>query len=302
MNVLSVDVEEYFHPTEVQPCLAGVDLNTLPSRVEYQTMQILDMLERRGVRATFFVVGSVAERQPHLIRTIDARGHEIGCHSYAHRIVYDLTPSEFRRDTERCIAAIGNACGRIVRCYRAPSYSITRQSLWALDILAELGFTHDSSIYPIAHDRYGIPGFSRSAHVIQTSSGPIYEVPIATVRLPGGRTAPVGGGAYLRLLPYRYTAAGIRKMNVEEGLPACVYFHPWEIDLAQPRLATGIIARLRTYTGISTMLQKLERLVTEFPFSTLTSVHHMQGSQPLLSRAAAWASAGGTLRLDHSTR
>jgi polysaccharide deacetylase family protein (PEP-CTERM system associated) len=150
---------------------------------------------------------------------------------------------------------------------------ITSESMWALDILAESGFTHDSSIYPISHDRYGIPGFGRHAQTLHTASGPIHEVPIATVRLSNQKIAPVGGGGYLRLLPYRYTAAGIRRINEQEGQPACMYFHPWELDLDQPRLASGLVSRLRTYTGLRGMASKLNRLFTEFQFSTMTSIH-----------------------------
>jgi polysaccharide deacetylase family protein (PEP-CTERM system associated) len=271
VNVLSVDVEEYFHPSEVQRFVSS-HWSALPSRVEQQTMQIIDLFARHDVRATFFVVGWVAAKQPQLVRAIADAGHEIGCHSYAHRLVYELTPQEFRADTERCVNAIADASGVKVRAYRAPSYSITKQSMWALDILAEMGFTHDSSIYPIRHDRYGIPGFPRHSHVIETASGPICEVPIATVEFSSGRTAPVGGGAYLRLLPYRYTAAGIRKLNAEKH-PACVYFHPWEIDPDQPRLARGMIAKMRTYTGLHSMMRKLDRLLTDFRFSTIADVH-----------------------------
>jgi polysaccharide deacetylase family protein (PEP-CTERM system associated) len=273
MNVLSVDVEEYFHPSEVQRFIHA-DWSTLPSRVEWQTMQIIDLFARHDVKATFFIVGWVADKHPQVVRAIANAGHEIGCHSYAHRLVYQLTAEEFRRDTERCVNAIGNASGARVRAYRAPSYSITKESMWALEILAEMGFTHDSSIYPIRHDRYGIPGFPRHAHVIETASGPICEVPIATVEFASGRTAPVGGGAYLRLLPYRYTAAGIRKLNAENQ-PACVYFHPWEIDPDQPKLANSMIARMRTYTGLHSMMHKLDRVLTEFRFSTMADVHAM---------------------------
>lgn len=272
-NVLSIDLEEYFHPSEVQPFVGNRDWDLLPSRIERQTLQILDLLAEHSVSATFFVVGWVAERNPALIRRIAACGHEIGSHSYAHRLVYSLTPEEFRRDTARAADAIANACGLPVTAYRAPSYSITQDSMWALEILAELGFTHDSSIYPIAHDRYGIPGFERHAHRIQTPSGPIYEIPIATVRFANGQTAPVGGGAYLRLLPYRYMAAGIRSVNTVERQPACVYFHPWEIDPGQPHLATSLIARMRTYAGITSMLRKIHRLLTDFRFSTISDVY-----------------------------
>src|SRR5262249_45274762 len=154
------------------------------------------------------------------------------------------------RDSCRAIAAIEQACGVTPQAYRAPSYSITRETLWALEILAECGFLFDSSIYPIDHDRYGIPGFERHAHVIQTPSGPIKEIPIATVELWNGQIAPIGGGGYLRLLPCRYIAAGIRRLNRKEGQPACIYFHPWEIDPQQPRLASARVARFRTYTGM----------------------------------------------------
>jgi polysaccharide deacetylase family protein (PEP-CTERM system associated) len=274
VNVLSVDVEEYFHPTEVQKNVSEWD--RLPSRVEDQTRRILELFACHDVRATFFIVGWLADRHPRLVREIAAAGHEIGCHSYEHRLVYDLTPDAFQRDTERAVSALSNACGSAIRSYRAPSYSITQKSIWALDVLASLGFTHDSSIYPIAHDRYGIPGFARHAETIQTASGPICEVPIATVEVFNGHTAPVGGGAYLRILPYRYTAAGLRRINNDERQPACIYFHPWEIDEHQPRLATGRIARVRTYSGLRSMMHKVKHLLTDFHFSTMADVYPME--------------------------
>lgn len=271
-NIISVDVEEYFHPTEVQRFTSADRWSELPSLVEPETRLVLEMLARRQVKGTFFVLGWVAQRHPRLIWEIAAAGHEIGCHSYAHRLVYDLTPAEFRQDTQRAVAAIQDACGVTPHVYRAPSYSITGRSMWALEILAECGFTHDSSVYPIRHDRYGMPEFGVEVRTVPTPSGAIIEVPIATVRLSERRLAPVGGGAYLRLLPYRYTAAGIRRMN-RDGLPACMYFHPWELDGAQPRLARGFVARVRTYGGVRSMPKKLERLFTDFEFTTLTAVH-----------------------------
>lgn len=285
-NILSVDVEEYFHPTEVQTFVDQREWPDMVSRVDAEVRFLLDLFDQRSVKATFFILGWVAERYPGLVRAIAGQGHEIGCHSYAHRLVYDLTPVQFRHDTMRAVAAIEDACGVTPRVYRAPSYSITRESFWALETLIECGFTHDSSIYPISHDRYGIEGFERYAHVLQTPSGPITEVPIATVLLANGRVAPIGGGGYLRLLPYRYTAAGIRKLNRVERQPACMYFHPWEIDPYQPRLASGVIARMRTYTGLRGMRRKLERLLKDFSFSTLTAVH------PQAGRAAAAPARG----------
>jgi polysaccharide deacetylase family protein (PEP-CTERM system associated) len=271
VNVLSIDVEEYFHPTEVRVPSSNWPL--LPSRLEFQVEKILELLDRHQVTATFFILGWAAEHHRRMVCEIAAAGHEIGCHSYMHRLVYSLSPSEFRKDTERAVRAIEDACGVTPRAYRAPSFSITAKSMWALEILVENGFTHDSSIYPIAHDRYGIPGFRRHAQTLQTPAGPIEEVPVATVRLANTQITPIGGGAYLRLLPYRYTAAGIRRINEQEWRPACIYFHPWELDTEQPRLASGILARLRTYSGLKGMKGKLDRLLSEFSFSSLTAVH-----------------------------
>jgi len=273
LNVLSIDLEEYFHPTEVQSEVNPSQWSSLPSRIEHSTRVVLDLLDRSEVKATFFVLGWVARNHPAVVREIASRGHDIGCHSYRHELVYALSPDEFRADTQLAVKTIEDACGVTPRSYRAPSYSITSESLWALDILAECGFTRDSSIYPIAHDRYGIPGFGRHAQMMQTQSGSILEVPIATVQLSPTRVAPVGGGAYLRLFPYRYTAAGIRQINVTDQQPACIYFHPWELDPDLPRLASGIVSRLRTYSGLSSVGSKIERLVNDFRFSTLADVY-----------------------------
>jgi polysaccharide deacetylase family protein (PEP-CTERM system associated) len=286
-NVLTIDVEEYFHPTEVQGSVNQSRWPGLPARLGLEIDAVLDLLDEKGVKATFFILGWIAEHRWRVARDIVERGHEVGCHSYAHQLVYNLSPAEFRADTDRAVKAIEDACGVTPRLYRAPSYSITRESLWALDILVEFGFTHDSSIFPIAHDRYGIAGFERHAHVLQTASGPIKEVPIATVKLTANRVAPIGGGGYLRLLPYGYTSAGLRRINLEEQKPACIYFHPWEIDPSQPRLAEGLISRIRTYTGVRRMYRKLERLLSDFRFTTLTSVHGMAACDVIASRAAS---------------
>jgi len=269
-NIISVDVEEYFHPTELAGCVRQDEWTSLPSLVEPETRRVLEIFDRHQVKGTFFVLGWVAERYPALVREIASRGHEIACHSFFHRLVYDLTPAEFREDTRRAVEAIENACGITPKAYRAPSYSITERSLWALEVLVECGFTHDSSIYPIQHDRYGIPGFGRHCRVMTTPSGSIVEVPIATVQLSKQNVAPVGGGAYLRLLPYRYTAAGVRRINGEDQQPACMYFHPWELDPDHPRLARGWVSRLRTHTGLRSMGRKIERLLGDFEFGTLS--------------------------------
>ena len=287
INCISVDLEEYFHPSELGMLPDADRWCAMPSRVERQTQEVLELLNRHSVSATFFVLGWVAEKYPALVRQIRNAGHEIACHSYSHRLVYDMTPATFREDTKRAVGAIGNACGTSPTAYRAPSYSITDRSFWALEVLVECGFTRDSSIYPIAHDRYGIRGFNRFAHAIRTPSGTIYEIPMATTRLNEKRVAPVAGGGYLRLLPYRYTAAGLRRLNLQEKQPACCYFHPWEIDPDVPRLTNSRISGWRTYGGLSGMRGKLERLLTDFRFSTLSVVFPLKAEdQPVSSLTA----------------
>jgi polysaccharide deacetylase family protein (PEP-CTERM system associated) len=241
--------------------------------VHIGTERILESLERHHARGTFFVLGWIAKHHPRLVRDIVNAGHEIGCHGYAHQLVYEQGPEKFRQDVERSAQAIEDACGVAPRAFRAASYSITAASLWALEILVECGFTHDSSIYPIHHDRYGIPGYSRHARTVSTPAGSLIEVPIATVQLSKTRVAPVGGGAYLRLFPYRYTAAGLRRINRDERQAACVYVHPWELDPDLPHRAPNLLASLRTYTGLAGMAAKFERLLSEFEFSTISAVH-----------------------------
>ena len=275
VNVLSIDVEDYFHPSELGGNVSS--WTTYPPRVGVGLSFLLDLLAAHQVRATFFVLGWVAMRHPHLIRRIAEAGHEIGCHSHCHRLVYSLTPDEFQRDTLEAVKAIRDASGVTPRMYRAPSYSVTSNALWALDILASCGFTHDSSIYPIVHDRYGIPGFPRHASYIATPSGGILEIPVATVQL-GRRVMPVGGGAYMRLFPYRYMAAGLRRINCQEKQPACLYLHPWELDPEQPRLTRRVISRLRTYTGLAGMRDKMSRLLDDFAFAALTDVFPLPNS------------------------
>ncbi len=275
-NCLSVDVEDYYHPSEIQRTVPQSDWTRLPSRVEAATLQTLDQLAAHNVRGTFFILGWVAEHHPALVRRIAEAGHEVGCHSHLHRLVYELTPEQFRDDTACAVKAIEDACGQRPRAYRAPSFSVNKKSFWALEILVEQGFTHDSSIIPVEHDRYGMADFPRFPKLIDTPSGAILEIPVATVRLPGGHIVPTGGGGYLRMLPYRYTAAGIRQLNLVEGKPACLYYHPWEIDVGQPRIASGTISRLRTYMGLKGMMGKLDRLMREFSFSTLTAVYPLQ--------------------------
>jgi polysaccharide deacetylase family protein (PEP-CTERM system associated) len=260
-NVVSVDVEDYFHAEVFSGVVDRAKWNSYSSRVEVNTRRLLEMLGKLNVHGTFFVLGWVAERFPGLVREIAAGGHEIACHSYWHRLIYKLEPAEFREDTRRAKDVIEQISGQRVEGYRAPTYSVIDRSVWALDILSELGFTYDSSIYPIHHDRYGMPGAPRGPFRFQTPSGPMTEFPITTFRL-AGHNMPVGGGGYLRLLPRLYTRMGLKSVQ-SEGLPIVVYIHPWEVDAEQPRLPVSLKSRLRHYTNLSRTFDRLQHVLEE---------------------------------------
>lgn len=247
------------------------------SRVERNTHRILDLLDEYGIKATFFVLGWVAEYYPKLVRDIYNRGHEVGSHGYNHRLIYDLTLQEFRDDLRRSKSIIEDAIGQRIIGYRATSYSITRQTLWALDLLIEEGFLYDSSIFPIYHDRYGYPEFSRFAVTVQRpGGGNILEVPPSTIRFMG-RNIPIAGGGYLRLFPIRFTEWVIHRLNEKEGQPAIIYIHPWEIDMEQPRINGRRLSVLRHYINIETTMNKLYYLLKIFKFGPLREVFHARG-------------------------
>ena len=266
-NVISVDVEDYFHVEAFSDIVDRKNWDQYPSRVEANTKRILDLLDESGVKGTFFVLGWVAERYPNLVREIVSRGHELACHSYWHRLIFNLDPKEFREDTLRAKAVLEQAAGLPVYGYRAPSFSIVTSSLWALEILAESGFTYDSSIYPIHHDTYGIPSAPRAPFRIDTPAGPIMEYPMSTFRMLGKHNLPVGGGGYLRMLPFWYTKLGCRRLQSEK-VPLVVYIHPWEIDPDQPRLPGRRKSVLRHYTNLKKTAGRLRRLLQSGQFAS----------------------------------
>jgi len=270
-NALTVDLEDYYHVTAFRDSVAREHWNAHESRVERNTDLLLGWFAEAGFQATFFTLGWVAEQNPALVRRIAEQGHEIACHSLRHRLVYEMTPEEFREDTGRAKALLEDVSGKQVYGYRAPSFSITRDSQWAFEILAELGFTYDSSIFPVKHVDYGMPHAPRGPFRVQTRFGSIVEFPMPTLSL-GSARSPVAGGAYLRLLPYAYTRWGIRYINRHESLPVCVYLHPWEIDTDQPRIRGGLTARIRQYFGLRGTEVKLRRLLNELEFCSLGSV------------------------------
>ena len=267
-NAMTIDVEDYFHVSNFEHVVDRGAWGTLESRVEANTDRLLGMFDAAGVTATFFVLAWVAERVPALVRRIAAAGHEVASHGYGHRLIYDQTPEVFRDDVRRARSLLEDLAGQRVNGYRAPSFSVTARSMWALDVLIEEGYTYDSSIFPVHHDRYGIPDAERHAGVVTRTSGSIVEVPASTVRLAGVNW-PVGGGGYFRLLPYGWTRWGLRRVNDVERAPAVFYLHPWEVDPDQPRLTAPALARYRHYHNLADTAPRLERLMREFPFGTM---------------------------------
>ena len=271
VNVMSVDVEDYFHVSVFDGIVPRSEWERMESRVCANTDRLLDIFDACAVRGTFFVLGWVGERYPDLVRRIAARGHEIASHGYAHRLVYDQTPATFRDDVRRAKRLLEDATGRLVAGYRAPSYSITPRSLWALDVLIEEGYRYDASIFPIRHDRYGIPVSARHLYPIERPAGTMMEAPGSTVRL-GPLNLPVAGGGYFRILPYAWTRWGIARLNRVERRAAIFYLHPWEIDPDQPRLSAGWLGRFRHYRNLAATEGRLRALLRDFRFASLQSL------------------------------
>lgn len=270
VNALTIDVEDYFQVTAFEHACPRTQWSQMPSRVEANTRKLLEVLAGCGVKATFFILGWTARQFPHLVRDIHAAGHELGCHSFWHRLVYRQTRRQFRSDLRQACHAIEDAAGQRVYAYRAPSFSIIRRSWWALEVLVEEGFTVDSSVFPVRHDRYGVPDALPNPHEIATPAGTIWEFPLSSVGR-GRWRLPVSGGGYFRLYPLAVTRAALAWIN-RQGRPFVFYLHPWEIDPHQPRLA-GVSRRAlwRHTVGLSHTLPRLVRLLKTFRFGTLTA-------------------------------
>jgi polysaccharide deacetylase family protein (PEP-CTERM system associated) len=240
-------------------------------RAEQSTQRLLDLFAEFDVRATFFVLGWVANRSPALVRAIHDAGHEVACHGMSHELIYTQTPEQFEAETRRSKELLEHIIGAEVCGYRAASWSITRKSLWALDTIQELGFRYDSSVFPIVHDRYGIPGAATVPGLLKTASGKsIVEFPPSTVSMYGVRV-PVAGGGYFRLLPYWLVRSGLKKINAS-GQPFIFYLHPWEIDVEQPRIRAPLLSRFRHYTNLDKPELRLRKLLGEFRCTTVRKV------------------------------
>jgi polysaccharide deacetylase family protein (PEP-CTERM system associated) len=271
-NVLSIDVEEYFHGAEFEAAVPLAQRGMLPSRVEENIDCVLTLLHEHNVQATFFTVGQIAEQHPGMLRRIATEGHEIACHSYRHELVFRQSADEFRTDVRRAKDTLEDITGARVIGYRAPNYSIPASQHWAYDILLDEGFRYDSSVYPIVHDRYGQADAPRFPYEIRKNGSlSLIEFPIGTVRF-GGRNFPIGGGGYFRLLPEVITRYGIQRVNRKEQRSVMFYFHPWELDTDQPQPPMPWHHRFRHYVGIEKQETKLSCLLRHCRFGTVREV------------------------------
>jgi polysaccharide deacetylase family protein (PEP-CTERM system associated) len=267
-NIFTIDLEEWFVVEILSERYERDEWTKLPSRVEATSLKLLQLLNRHQVKATWFVLGWCADRFPDLIQEIFRSGHEIACHSYFHRRVDQLTPDEFRRDTEQAINSVVKTIGNAPFGYRAPSWSISADNPWAFEVLSDLGFLYDSSVFPIKHDIYGWPGGPRLAFKMRCKNGKIlHELPATTFRMLG-KNIPLGGGGYFRHSPYWYSKNLIKKLNAQNQ-PAVFYVHPWEIESDLPHLeGLSFVQKFRTYSSTTILRHKIERLLEDFSFTS----------------------------------
>ncbi len=269
-HALTIDLEDYFHTEVASQGISFSEWERQPSRIEASTQRLLDLLDLNETHATFFVLGWVAKRYPRLLHEIHQRGHEVGCHSLNHRLVCRMSQTEFYETTRTAKSLIEAVIQESVFGYRAPCFSITPSCEWAFDTLAHLGFSYDSSVHPVHHPLYGNPTAPRAAYSV--AEGRLLEIPIATWKV-AGRNLSVGGGAYLRLLPYQYIHRGLTAWERDIQAPAMLYLHPWEIDPYQPHIPLSLQSKIRQTWGTTTMEAKLQRLLNEFRFAPVREVH-----------------------------
>ena len=267
---LSFDIEEHFQVAAFDCVARRRHWDTQDSRVEKNTQLILDLLDERGIKATMFVLGWVAERQRSLVRRIVDSGHELASHGYAHELITVQSPQVFREDIRRAKHVLEDIGGQLVQGYRAPTFSITQETEWALPILVEEGYRYDSSIVPIVHDYYGIPGANPSIHSIKTAAGSIWEVPPSTCEWAGFKI-PVAGGGYFRLFPYGLLKQLLRRIEAK-GQPLVMYLHPWELDPDQPRMRGSFLAQFRHYLNLDKVHSRLTQLLSDFSFGPIHSL------------------------------
>jgi polysaccharide deacetylase family protein (PEP-CTERM system associated) len=274
-HAMTVDVEDYYHVAAFAKVIDPNDWDKWPSRVEANTHRLLQLFDDANIKITFFILGWVAERYPDLVKSIRAQGHEIASHGYSHQLIYKQSPEIFRAETAKSKQILEDLGQTPIIGYRAASYSITRKSLWALDILAELGFTWDSSIFPTRHDNYGIPGSPEEPYRIITSSGTsLLEFPLTTAKVMG-QAIPAAGGGYFRQYPYALSKWLFERASLNQSKPQIFYLHPWEIDPEQPRVPNASwFSNFRHYTNLKRCLPRLERMIVDFQFGTMSQCLH----------------------------
>ena len=269
VNALTIDVEEYFQVEAFARVIAKKDWDKFVSRVVQNTEKILNLLEFFQIKATFFCLGWVAERYPELIKAIAQKGHEIASHGFSHTPIFRLTPQEFRKEVRKSKRLLEDLSDREVKGFRAPTYSVTKNTLWALKILAEEGYTYDSSIFPIRHDLYGLPEAPRFPFKIKSLG--LIEFPITTARFLGIKW-PAAGGGYFRLFPYPLTKYLLKRINRKEKMPFIFYVHPWEFDPAQPRIKAPLKSRFRHYLNLKKTEKRFKKLLFDFKFAPVEEV------------------------------
>jgi len=270
-NALTIDVEDYFHVAALSQSIKTSQWDSLECRVERNTEKLLELFSSRNVKATFFTLGWVAERYPNIVKKIDKAGHEVASHGYSHQLIYNQKPEIFKEETLRSKNILEDIIQKEVIGYRAASYSITNNSKWALDILCELGFKYDSSIFPVKHDLYGIPGSPRWPYKLETDSkNTIVEFPISTFDIASYKL-PIAGGGYFRLFPYWFTKLGLGSIN-RLNEPFVFYLHPWEIDPQQPKVKASLFSTFRHYNNLDKCYSRLENLLNDFSFTTVEDV------------------------------
>jgi polysaccharide deacetylase family protein (PEP-CTERM system associated) len=270
MNAISFDIEEHFQVAAFDCAARRRHWNTQESRVERNTQTILDVLDQRGIKATMFVLGWVAERNKTLVRRIVDGGHELASHGYGHELITVQNPQVFREDVSRAKKILEDIGGKPVLGYRAPTFSITKETEWALPILVEEGYRYDSSIVPIVHDYYGIPGANPTIHILKTVSGPIIEVPPSTCDFAGFKI-PIAGGGYFRLFPYSLLKKLLRRVEAQ-GQPLIMYLHPWELDPGQPRMRGSFLSKFRHYLNLDKVHGRLIQLLQDFSFGPIQAL------------------------------
>lgn len=274
---LSFDVEEHFRIETAAHLDVTAELKeAYARRMEDATCWLLDQLGQRGIRATFFVVGQIARSHPRLVRRMADEGHEVGSHSWEHKRVHQFDATSFREDLRQSMDALSDVTGQPVVGFRAPTFSVMRQTSWAIDVLAEAGLLYDSSIFPVRHDRYGVPDAPRSAFVVEGERRELLELPPLTLRA-FGQNLPVAGGGYFRLFPLAVMSRGIEQATRRSHSPAVLYFHPWEFDPEQPRLPLSRLSRFRTYVGVNRTRGRFVRLLAGRRFTTLRDLAERLG-------------------------